>query len=57
MSMEDAFNKWMDDYIKHPEEFALTWQTVIAHEKEKADGKTQSYGAVCAALLNKYMAS
>lgn len=50
-----AFNRWLDDYEKHPAKFAHTIATVKKHLEEKAAGKTPSYGQECVEILNHYL--
>jgi len=52
-----AFNKWMDLFTNHPEQFAREFQSVSAYLKEKAEGKEPSYGKECAAFLESLMAA
>ena len=33
-----AFNRWLDEYENHPENFEQQWTTMRRHLKEKADG-------------------
>lgn len=45
-----AFNKWMDDYINHPEKYEAEFKTVMQHLKE-CKGKEPSYGEGALAML------
>jgi len=40
----DAFNKWMDNYINHPEDFRREFQSIVQHLEEKKAGKEPTYG-------------
>lgn len=49
-----AFNRWMDDYINHPEKFEAEHQSIMRHLEEKKKGKQPTYGEQCMALLIHY---
>lgn len=49
-----AFNRWMDDYINHPEKFEAEHQTILCHLKERKKGKQPTYGEQSMALLIHY---
>ncbi len=50
----NAFNQWMDDYIKNPEQFMRDWQTVTEFMNTD-EGAEPDYGRDCVALLERYM--
>ena len=50
----DAFNRWMDDYINHPERFLRDWQSVVDFI-DTADGAEPDYGRSCVAVLERYL--
>lgn len=50
-----AFDKWMDEYIKRPEDFTREQETVKQHLTERAGGEEPTYGVLCAATLQKYL--
>jgi hypothetical protein len=48
-----AFNEWMRRYTEEPEKFKREWQTVTEFVSQQEAGKTPSYGATCAAYLQR----
>ena len=50
----DAFNRWMDDYINHPESFRRDWQAVTDFINTD-EGAEPDYGRSCVALFERYM--
>lgn len=50
-----AFNRWLDEYENHPENFEQEWATMRRHLKEKADGVEPTYGEKCVGMLNRYI--
>ncbi|HEX4381253.1 MAG TPA: hypothetical protein VH022_14520 [Candidatus Acidoferrum sp.] len=53
--MAAAFNKWMDLYTNHPEQFAREFQIVSQHLKEREQGIEPSYGEQAAEYLSSLM--
>ena len=51
----DAFNAWMEDYAKNPEEFAKIENEALKFLREKLDGKEPNYGDVAAATFEQYL--
>ncbi len=54
-TMQQAFNKWMDDFTNNQDAFEQMATSVIRHLREKKEGIEPSYGELCAALLASYM--
>ena len=50
-----AFNRWLDEYENHPENFEQQWATIRRHLKEKAEGVEPTYGEKCVGMLNFYI--
>ncbi len=54
--MAKAFNEWMRLFTEEPDRFEHEFQTVVAFHRDQAEGREPSYGAVCAAYLEKLSA-
>ncbi len=52
-TMAEAFNEWMRAYTDEPERFEREWETVNRYLVES--GGTPTYGATCAALMDRLM--
>lgn len=54
-TMEEAFNKWMDDFINNPQAYEKIADAALRHVRERMDTGFNSYGHDCAAILRAYM--
>ena len=50
----DAFNRWIDEYINHPERFLHDWQMVTDFINTD-EGAEPDYGRSCVAVLERYL--
>ena len=53
--LADAFDKWLDDSINHPEEFLQQWQTIQRHLAEKTANVRSTYGTRCVGYLRSIL--
>lgn len=51
-----AFNEWMRRYTEEPGKFQQEFESVGAFLKEQAAGVEPSYGANCAAYIDRILA-
>lgn len=51
----EAFNAWMDDYTRNPEQFERVEESAMRHLNEKLEGREPSYGEECAAIFEQYL--
>ncbi len=47
----EHFDKWMDDFVDHPDEFDQEWQSVVQHLEERGAEIPHTYGERCMAYL------
>ena len=50
----DAFNRWIDEYINHPERFLHDWQ-MVTEFLNTDEGAEPDYGRSCVAVLERYL--